>query len=130
MKVYIAGPYSAKTKTQVKTNVENAMRAGAQLLRMGHTPFIPHLTHYFHVFTTAEGAPFEYEDYMKWDEVWLIACDAFLYLAPSPGTDRERQIALARGMMVFSDINDIPLAVPDLSKTNLHPLVPMKVVYK
>ena len=71
MKVYIAGPYSAKTKAQVKLNVEAAMRAGAQLLRMGHTPFIPHLTHYFHVFTTAEGTPFSYEDYMEWDDVWL-----------------------------------------------------------
>lgn len=108
MKVYIAGPYSAQTKRQVQRNVDMAMRAGAQLLRMGHTPFIPHLTHYFHLFTTAEGTPFTYEDYMAWDEPWLIACDALLYLAPSPGADKERQIAFTRGMMVFSDINDIP----------------------
>lgn len=108
MKIYIAGPYSAKTKKQVVANVEAAMRAGAQLLRMGHTPFIPHLTHYFHVFTTAEGEPFDYEMYMSWDEEWLKACDALLYLRSSPGADRELQIALVRGIMTFHEINDIP----------------------
>lgn len=107
MKIYVAGPYSAKTKRQVQENVNAAMRAGAYLLRIGHTPFIPHLTHYFHLFTTAEGTPFSYEDYMAWDESWLTACDALLYLGESPGADKELQIALVRGLLTFHDINDI-----------------------
>lgn len=108
MKVYIAGPYSARTKKQVQENVEAAMTAGAELLRMGHTPFIPHLTHYFHLFTTAQGQPFTYEDYMEWDDVWLRLCDALLYLVPSPGADKERQTAMVLGKLIFSDIHDVP----------------------
>jgi hypothetical protein len=111
MKVYVAGPYSAGTPEQIAANVSAAMSAGAQLLRLGHTPFIPHFTHYFELMSQEQGWGFTYEDYMKWDDEWLKSCDALLYLGSSPGADRELQTALVRGLMTFRDIADVPPAV-------------------
>lgn len=111
VKVYVAGPYSADDPMQVEFNVDKAMAAGAQLLRLGHIPFIPHLTHYFDLMSQEQGWGFTYEDYIAWDDEWLRACDALLYLGPSPGADRELQTALTLGLVTFRDIDDIPPAV-------------------
>ena len=53
MKIYIAGPY---TKGDVAQNVRNAIHAGNLAAHFGHTPFIPHLTHFWHML-----CPNEYE---------------------------------------------------------------------
>ena len=46
MKIYIAGPY---TKGDPQKNVDNAIFFGDWIASFGHTVFIPHLTHYWHL---------------------------------------------------------------------------------
>jgi len=106
MKIYIAGPY---TKGDVAFNVRNAIHAGAFVANLGHYPFIPHLTHFWHMM-----CPEEYEFWMRQDEEWLKCCDAIIRLeGESAGADREVAIATGLGLYVYYSLFDIPKA--DLS---------------
>ena len=100
-KIYIAGPYS---NGDVAENIRNAIHAGDYISRLGHIPFIPHLTHFWHLLI-----PHEYEFWMRQDEQWLSSCDALLRLhGQSAGADREVSKALELGIPVYLSIFDIP----------------------
>ena len=81
MKVYIAGPYSSDHAAGVR----NAIHAGDMVRDMGHTPFIPHLTHFWDLLY-----PREYQDWMDYDREWLEECDVLIRLeGESPGASEE-----------------------------------------
>ena len=46
MHIYVAGPYSGASASEVERNVRTAIAAGVEIIRRGHYPYIPHLTHY------------------------------------------------------------------------------------
>jgi hypothetical protein len=93
-RVYVAGPYS---QGNVNRNVAAAMAVGAQILDAGHTPFVPHLSHFWDV-----SHPRDYEVWMAWDLAWLRQCDALVRIAgPSSGADREVACAREMKMPVF-----------------------------
>lgn len=92
MKIYIAGPYS---KGDVAQNISAAIHAGDYVASLGHAPFVPHLTHFWHLLIQHD-----YEFWMAQDLEWLKACDALLRLpGESAGADREVEAALALGMV-------------------------------
>ena len=94
MKVYIAGPY---TTGDVVINVRNAIAAGQRVVDAGHTPFVPHLYHFWH-----HQIPGDYGQWMRLDLEWLESCDALLRLpGESSGADREVAHAVGRGIRVF-----------------------------
>lgn len=47
MRIYIAAPY---TNGDVAQNVRKVMEVANKLMDMGHFPFIPHLTHFQHLY--------------------------------------------------------------------------------
>jgi hypothetical protein len=101
MKIYIAGAYS---KGDVAQNVRDAIQAGDYVSRFGHFPFIPHLSHFWHML-----APHEYEFWMKQDEVWLRQCDAVLRIdGESAGADKEVEIAKEIGLPIYHSVFEIP----------------------
>jgi hypothetical protein len=101
MKIYIAGPYSIG---DVAINVHNAIVAGNAVANLGHTPFIPHLTHFWHL-----QISHEYEFWMKQDSEWLKVCDALLRLpGESSGADREVADAKKLGIPVYYSLAEIP----------------------
>lgn len=128
-KLYIAGPYTAPTLEETEQNVLDAIDAGIEVYRRGWIPFIPHLSHYV-ALRNAEhplrhGIRLEYEDYIAMDDVWLYACDAFLYLNPSPGADRELLLAATRpGMPIYCHTDQIPFG------SNAHPTAALQTVVK
>lgn len=109
MIIYVSGPLSAPTAAARLENVESAIRAGLAVMGKGHTPLIPHLTHFVEALATREQTGvIEYEHWLRMDFEILDRCDALLYLGPSPGADRERARALAQGKPVFTDVEEIP----------------------
>lgn len=95
-KVYIAGPY---TKGDVAENVSSAIEMGTIIADMGGAPFVPHLTHFWHMMH-----PRGWEFWMQQDEAWLRVCDAVLRLpGDSVGADREVELAEQLGLAVFTD---------------------------
>jgi hypothetical protein len=96
MRVYVAGPY---TQGDVAQNVRRAIVAANDLLDRGHTPFLPHLTHFWHLV-----CPRRYEDWLALDLTWMHQCEVVLRLpGPSDGADRECAAAQAAGIPVVYD---------------------------
>jgi hypothetical protein len=121
LRIYVAGPYTAPTSSKLEENTKRAIDAGIALLHKGHTPFIPHLTHYVDLRAQERGITISWDEYIKWDTEWLDACDALLYLGSSKGADLELEHAKAAGKQVFMSVEDVPTAGenPDQSATRI-----------
>lgn len=87
--VYIAGPYSLGDQAQ---NVRNAVLAGSQLLDLGFAPFIPHLTHFWHMLT-----PRSYDTWMRLVTYWLKHCDALIRL-PGDSSEADKEVRAANAL--------------------------------
>lgn len=93
-KVYVAGPY---THGDVAANVRCAIRAGDAIADAGGVPFIPHLTHFWHLLHGHDHA-----FWIEQDLAWLRCCDALLRLPGlSIGADQEVLEAERLGLPVF-----------------------------
>ena len=104
-KVYIAGPYS---KGDVAQNVRNAILAGNRLAQAGYIPFIPHLTHFWHLL-----CPHDWEFWLEQDFVWLEACDCLLRLpGESTGADLEMERAQELNIPVYLSIEGLNYGRP------------------
>ncbi len=101
MRIYVAGPYS---KGDVAVNVKNAVFAADIIVAKGHTPYIPHLTHFWHMLS-----PRPYGFWLDYDAEWLTLCDA-LYRIPgeSMGADTEVAIAERLHLPIYYRLEDIP----------------------
>lgn len=106
--IYVAGPYTAANLEGLEKNAKAAIDAGIAILKKGHIPFIPHLTHYVDLRAHELRIEISWAEYMKWDEAWLDKCDALLYLGSSRGADIELSRARSTGMQVFHSLNEIP----------------------
>jgi len=113
LKIYVAGPYSASSEHERELNTRRAIDAGLALFKLGHAPFIPHLTHYVDLQAHRTGVAMTWDDYIRLDLAWLDVCDALLYLGPSKGADLELQYALKAGKRVFRSLKEVePITVP------------------
>lgn len=111
MLIYVAGPYSAANDFDRSANVSHAMAAGKALMDKGHWPFVPHLNHYFDIWHELQyGHRLGSETYMQWDLAILHRCEALLFLASSPGADRELALARELRLPVFMGIEEVPPA--------------------
>ena len=104
LRVYVSGPYTAATPGEVEQNVNRAIDAGLELVRRGHKPFIPHLTHFVERRAKERKIQVAWEDYIEWDRAWLDACDVVLCLGWSKGVDIEMKRATELGLPIFTDI--------------------------
>ena len=96
-KVYIAGPYS---KGDVEYNVGTALAVAERLMVEGHVPFVPHLTHFWHL-----AHPHSYQFWLNYDNEWLPLCDVLLRLkGESSSADEEVRLAISLNIPVFYDI--------------------------
>lgn len=99
MRIYIAYPYT----NNPKKNTKFAEEIGIKLIKMGHTPYIPHK----HTFGWEKRKDINYDDFIKFDLAWLEACDAFLFLGKSKGTLIELKYAKKKGITIFRNLREI-----------------------
>lgn len=106
-RVYIAGPYS---QGEPEANVASAIDAANALLDRNYAPFVPHLTHFWHL---QHNRP--YEEWMGLDFEWVQACDCLLRLeGPSSGADREVVLATNKGIPVYLSLDTLVACEPPL----------------
>jgi hypothetical protein len=87
-------------------NVREAILVADQLVNMGFTPFIPHLSHFWHLLK-----PRPYGDWTRLDFDWLPKCDVLLRLSgESSGADAEVKRAMELGIPVVHDLDEMPLS--------------------
>ena len=102
MKIYIAAPYAGNTEQNVKA----ACDAADAVSRLGHFPFVPHLTMFWH---RSPKRPYDY--WLEQDRVWLRLCDAVLRIGgESPGADAEVAEAEGLGIPVYYSIEAVEYA--------------------
>ena len=107
MIIGIAGPYSASTEPERQANLDLMNKAAAQVLALGHVPFIGVNAALPIVVFSPENT--RYEDIMKISLALIDCCDALLLLKESPGANRERDLILAKGLPVYRSIDEIPV---------------------
>jgi len=96
----VAGPY---TKPDPIKNVHKAIDVANLLMDMGHVPFVPHMSHFFHIL---HERPWEY--WLQQDLEWLPVCDALLRIpGESRGADLEVAEALRRGIPVYRSLDEL-----------------------
>lgn len=108
MKIYIASPYSAETEEGLEHNTNYAVDIGIKLFKMGHIPYIPHLTHWVDKRAQQICITISWNEYIKWDLEWLDLCDAILYLGESKGTKIELARAIEKKKKIYYSVEDIP----------------------
>lgn len=100
MIIYVAGPY---TQGDVAQNVRRAIEAGNRLLDAGHAPYIPHLTHFWHLLF-----PHSYRTWLDLDREFLKCCHALVRLpGKSAGADTEVHLARKWQLPVFDGIQEL-----------------------
>jgi dUTP pyrophosphatase len=118
-RVYVAGKYSAATDAERLANTERAMEVGIHLWRKGYAPFIPHLSHFTDALANRLGLPFEYREWIAWDDCFQETCALFFYDSMSTGADREYRNAIALSQPVFRHLDDVPPAADLAPSLNL-----------
>ena len=117
MLIYISGPLTnggrASEEGELK-NVSDACIAGEAIYRLGHIPYIPHLTLVADRLLRAQGIDVSYDEWLKRCLAWVGECDAMLYLRPSPGADAEKAYAEELGKIIYKNLEEIP----DMSKAD------------
>jgi hypothetical protein len=107
-RIYVSGPYSAPTKEGVIKNIETAAKAAVECFKRGHLAYVPHIC------TAPMDGLMDYEDFMRVDlDVIMYWPSAILYLAQSPGADRELALAQRIGLKIYRSVDEIPNLKPD-----------------
>ena len=98
--VYIAAPY---TLGDVAVNVRRAIQAADELIEAGFIPYVPHLTHFWHIVS-----PKLWDFWLELDLCFLLKCDCVLRLnGESKGADREVEIANKAQIPVYHSVSEI-----------------------
>lgn len=119
MRIYIAGPYSADSANEIQNNVTKAIDAGLKLWKKGHSPYIPHLTHYVDNRAKETSMSMSWEEYIEWDKTWLSCCDALLFLGTSKGANIELELAKKLDKRIFFNVNSVPNAVREKDRVTI-----------
>ena len=102
MRIYIASAYS---KGDVAVNVHRVILAADKIVELGHTPYIPHLTHFWHLLSP-KRISFWYSYDLSFLEYWA---EALLRIPnESDGADNEVKVAKYLNIPVYYDIKDLP----------------------
>ena len=111
--IYVAGPY---TKGDVVLNVRNAILAADKLAQVGYVPFVPHLSHFWHLL-----CPRPIEFWYQYDLAWLELCDCLLRLpGESVGADLEVRRAKDLGIPIYWSLEEALEAHPFVSRESKH----------
>ena len=106
--IYLAGPYSNGSP---ETNTKKAVEWADTILAGGYYPFVPHLTHFWHLWS-----PKGYEDWIDYDFHFLEVCRALVRMPGlSKGADREVKRAGVMGIPIIFQ-STAALAVAELGR--------------
>ena len=98
--IYVSGPYSGG---DVARNVRMACKAGDAIVARGYIPFVPHLTHLWHLIS-----PKSEQEWLDIDLALIPRMDGVLRLqGESKGADNEVALAKALGIPVYYSLEDL-----------------------
>lgn len=89
-RVYVAGPYNSDPES----NTEVAIAVGQMLLDAGYAPFVPHLSHFWHLRYENDHAT-----WMALDLPWVAQADLVVRI-PGASAGADEEIALAHALKI------------------------------
>jgi hypothetical protein len=98
--VYVAGPFSAPTRSGVEANILAAAKVGVEVAKLGAMPLVPHANTALPEYEQAQL----YEFWIEGTARLLLACDAVLLLdnwRESSGAVKEHALACEAGIPCF-----------------------------
>ncbi|MBX7221138.1 MAG: DUF4406 domain-containing protein [Blastocatellia bacterium] len=107
MLIAVAGPYSAPTAEVREKNLLAMNQAAAAVFERGHIPLIG-VNAALPVVACLPEETDRYEAIMAISLAVVGGCDALLLIGESPGANRERDLIRAKGLPVFTAIEQIP----------------------
>ncbi len=119
MIIAVAGPYSADTEEQRRSNMRRMNAVAAELYSRGHIPLIginaalPVAEEYAGLQINAdkeEAYAVRYHLLMSISLAAISSCDALLLIAESPGALKEADMVAKLGKPVYTSIDQIPAA--------------------
>ena len=108
-RVYVAGAMSANNILQMLENISEGIKVGAELLRLGFAPFVPHLDIAFKL-QQGKGYEVPMEYYYGYTMEWLKASEAVLVVPgweTSTGTKAEIAKAQELNIPVYYSIDEL-----------------------
>lgn len=116
MLIAVAGPYSAETTEARERNLDAMNQAAAEVYKLGHVPVIG--VNVALPMVEFLGAKTDrYEAIMTISLAVVERCDAILMIGESPGTNRERDLILAKGLPVYNSISEISQAATGVDRS-------------
>jgi len=109
MLIAVAGPYSADTLEQRQRNLDAMNEAAARVMNRGHIPVIG-VNAALPVVECLEPDANQYEAMMAISLALVDKCDAILIIGESAGVNRERDLIKSKGLAVYCDLSEIPMA--------------------
>ena len=111
-RVYVAGPMSATNILTMLDNIHQGIKAGAELIKAGYSPFVPHLDI---AFKLQNGHDFDVpvQTYYDYTIEWLPVSDMMLVLPgweDSIGTKKEIERAKELNIPIYYSLDDLLLA--------------------
>ena len=112
MRIYVAHNYGRRrglSSEALQDNVNESIKIGLALIKLGHEPFIPNLYHYVHLM--ANGSIPE-DVFFRVVAEWVKVSDS-LFVGSEPssehsGVQDEINIAERIGIPIYYNIGDIP----------------------
>lgn len=106
-KIFVSGPYRAKTESEKADNIWHAVRVAVRLWELGWYVICPHAnTANFDNFSKLPP-----ETYLEGDIAFLKGCDAIFMLGgweQSVGAKGELEIAIEQGLEVYYEKETMP----------------------
>ena len=109
MLIAVAGPYSADTLEQRQRNLDAMNEAAAGVMNRGHIPVIG-VNAALPVVECLGPDVNQYEAIMAISLALVDKCDAILIIGESAGVNRERDLIRSKGLAVYCDLSEIPMA--------------------
>ncbi len=104
--IYIGGPFSGPTRSDVQANIRRAEILGLEVARLGAMPVVPHANTSHPHYEIVQPYPFWIEGTMA----LLRVCHALILTADwerSSGARGEHEDAVSRGMPVFYALGEL-----------------------
>ncbi len=106
MIIGVSGHYSAPTAPERQKNLDVLNEAAAAVFKKGHVPLIG-VNGALPVVQYLKEEE-RYETIMTISMAMMDTCDALLFLAESPGANRERDLFKAKGLPIYYSIDEVP----------------------
>lgn len=110
--IYVAGPYTGKTHSEIDDNIEKAEAASIVLFQKGWNVFTPHKnTAHYEKYEAVAGLT--YHTWIETTADMLRRCDAIFMMKEwerSSGAKAELVIAQEMGIPIFYEVNGFPKA--------------------